>query len=194
MFDRSSPSLNEYPWYHYIISRFSSVYQLIFKDNYCWTRNNSRLQSFVYFLYLYFLIVLVLSSTMNGQKVSSVALPNLHALRHESSLSLLFPHGHKHVKERIWFLLNFSTTDRRQQKFVKLVYIWGCPVNFSTISASKILLCLSIFDVACSDSSALNDHKFVDMTLSEVPKSVEVYLFQGRHIHQSHINMLLCWQ
>jgi hypothetical protein len=38
-------------------------------------------------------------------------------------------------------------------------------------------LSLSILDIACSDGSALNDHEFVDVTLSEVTEGVKVYLF-----------------
>lgn len=177
MLDRSPPSLNEYPWYHYVIPRFSPVNQLIFKDNYCWSWNYTWFQSFVNFLYLYFLVILVLSSSMNRKEVSSITLTNLHTLRHKPTLSLFFPHSHQHVKEWIWFLLDLTTTDRWQQKFVKLVNIWRSPVYFPTISACEILLSLSILDITCSDGSALNDHEFVDVTLSEVTEGIKVYLF-----------------
>ncbi len=162
----SAPSLNKNTRNHYIIARLSSVNQFIFKDNNSGSWNDTWLKSFVNFLNLDFLIIFVLSSTMNWQKIPAIALAHLHPLWQESSLSLLFSHCHKHIEEWIWSFLNLSSADWWKQELIEFINVWWCSVHFAAVSASEIFLGLSILDVASPNGSTLNDHELVDVTLS----------------------------
>ena len=131
---------------------------------------------------------------MHWQEITAITLPDLHTLGHETSLPVLFTQGHHHVEERVRLLLNLTSADWRQQKLIEFIDIRRCSIDFATISASKIFLGFSVLDVASPNHRSLNHHKFVDVTLPQIPKSIQVYFLERRHIHQSHIDVLLCSQ
>ena len=139
-----------------------------------------------------FLVVLVLRGAIYLGEVSVVALADLDGVEGAVvSAHFLASDLDEEVVEGVGSLLDFASADGREEELVELVDVGGRAVDLAAVLAREVLLGFSVLHVGSAHNRALDHHELVHVELAQVADGVQKDLFEGRHVYQAHVHVLL---
>ena len=138
--------------------------------------DHARLESLVHFLNFDFLVVFVLSGTVNWCEIAVVTLHHARTLFRIFFL-LLTPFHFVHILlEWVEFFWDLTAAYRWKFKTCELIYVTRCCVNLFADFTSEVLFCLSVFNTLGTNHRPIDYHVLVNVALSNVSNRSNAYL------------------